>query len=123
MKAIVVDDSSAARFFLSKMLKQLGYEIEEADHGESALEVLSGAEGIELALVDWNMPVMNGLTLVEELRKDSKYNDMKIVMVTTETEMTQVVKAIEAGANEYVMKPFTKEIIEDKLKLIGLLND
>ena len=75
---------------------------------------------LDLALVDWNMPEMNGYEFVCEVRKDNQYKDMKLMMVTTETEMAQVIKALEAGANEYVMKPFTKDMIVEKLTIMGL---
>jgi two-component system chemotaxis response regulator CheY len=75
---------------------------------------------VDLALVDWNMPEMNGYEFVCTVRKDDQYKDMRLMMVTTETEMAQVVKALEAGADEYVMKPFTKEMIVEKLAIMGL---
>jgi two-component system chemotaxis response regulator CheY len=120
MKALVVDDSMAARFMLSKMLKEIGFEVVQAGDGEEALATLSDNKDVALALVDWNMPVMNGLELVEAVRRDSGFGEMKIMMVTTETEMMQVVRAMEAGANEYVMKPFTKDIVIDKMRLLGI---
>lgn len=119
MKAIVVDDSSATRFILSKMMKEVGYEVLEAKDGEDAYEKLSNNSDFDLALVDWNMPKMNGYELVCKVREEESFNNMKIMMVTTETEMAQVVKAMEAGANEYIMKPFTKDMIVDKLRLLG----
>ena len=85
-----------------------------------ALERLKESGPVDLALVDWNMPEMNGFEFVCEVRKDDQYKDMKLMMVTTETEMAQVIKALEAGANEYVMKPFTKDMIVEKLTLMGL---
>lgn len=121
MKALVVDDSSATRFILAKMLSELGYEVSQAEHGQDALDQLgSGSDSFQLALVDWNMPVMNGYELVQNVRSEDSFSDLVIMMVTTETEMTQVVKAIEAGANEYIMKPFTKDMILDKMRILGL---
>ena len=76
---------------------------------------------ISLALVDWNMPRMNGLDFVRRLRSDPRYSSVLLMMVTTETQVEQMMQALEAGANEYVMKPFTKEIIADKLRLLGAL--
>jgi two-component system, chemotaxis family, chemotaxis protein CheY len=73
---------------------------------------------VSLMLVDWNMPEMNGLELVKKVRSDSRYASTTIVMVTTETEMEQMASALEAGADEYVMKPFTKDILEDKLRMV-----
>lgn len=120
LRTIIVDDSAAARHLIKKTLADMQCEFLFAADGEEALKVLQDHSDTELALVDWNMPVMNGLELVTALRKDSRFDNMRIIMVTTETEMMQVVRAIEAGANEYVMKPFTKEIILDKLKLVGI---
>ncbi|MCI5064984.1 response regulator [bacterium] len=120
MKALVVDDSSATRFILGKMLKEIGYEVLEAENGEVALSTLRDNTDVIFAMVDWNMPVMNGYELVQEVRKDGQFADLVLMMVTTETEMTQVVQAIEAGANEYLMKPFTKEMVADKMALLGL---
>jgi two-component system chemotaxis response regulator CheY len=120
MKALVVDDSSATRFIIARMLREIGCSVVEAENGEVALEVLGQNQDATFALVDWNMPVMNGFDLVQAIRQQSGYDDVKVMMVTTETEMTQVVKAIEAGANEYLMKPFTKEMLLDKIALLGI---
>jgi two-component system chemotaxis response regulator CheY len=118
-KAMVVDDSRTIRMILSQTLSELGYEVCQAVNGKDALAVLSQQQSVELILVDWNMPEMNGLDFVKEVRSDSRYSSIPLMMVTTETEMHQMAKALEAGANEYVMKPFTKEIIADKLRMIG----
>ncbi len=120
MKVLIVDDSTATRFILSKMMKGIGCDVVEADNGSTALSVLDENKDCQVALVDWNMPVMNGYELIQNIRKDNSYDELKIMMVTTETEMEQVVKALEAGANEYVMKPFTKEIVIDKFKILGV---
>lgn len=120
MRALVIDDSKAIRLILGQMLKEMGFEVSSAGHGLEALERLKEVGKIDLALVDWNMPEMNGLEFVCAVRKEEKYNDMRLMMVTTETEMSQVIKALEAGANEYVMKPFTKEIIREKINLMGI---
>jgi two-component system, chemotaxis family, chemotaxis protein CheY len=84
------------------------------------LEKVKETGPVDLALDDWNMPEMNGYEFVCAVRKDDQYKDMRLMMVTTETEMSQVVKALEAGADEYVMKPFTKEMIVEKLAIMGL---
>lgn len=120
MRALVIDDSKAIRLILGKMLKELGFEVYDAGDGKQALDRLKEVGKIDLALVDWNMPVMNGLEFVCAVRANPDHNDMRLMMVTTETEMSQVVKALEAGANEYVMKPFTKDIIVEKLNLMGI---
>ncbi|OGW18846.1 MAG: histidine kinase [Nitrospinae bacterium RIFCSPLOWO2_12_FULL_47_7] len=120
MLALVIDDSKAIRLILSQILKELGFEVCSASHGIEALERLKEVGKVDLALVDWNMPEMNGFEFVCAVRKEEKYNDIRLMMVTTETEMAQVIKALEAGANEYVMKPFTKEIIREKINLLGI---
>jgi len=121
-KAVIVDDSKAIRMILSKTLEEVGFEVCQAANGEEALSVFERENGaISLALVDWNMPRMNGLEFVRRLRSDPRYASVRLMMVTTETEVEQMVQALEAGANEYVMKPFTKEIIADKLRLLGAL--
>ena len=101
-------------------MKELGFEVVDAGDGREALERLKQVGKVDLALVDWNMPVMNGFEFVCAVRAKVEYNDMRLMMVTTETEMNQVIKALEAGANEYVMKPFTKDIILEKLNLMGI---
>lgn len=120
MQALVVDDSKAMRMIIGRTLKGLGYEVVEACHGLDALERLKDSGTFDVALVDWNMPEMNGYEFICAVRTDPIYNDMLLMMVTTEAEMSQVVKALEAGANEYIMKPFTKEMIQEKLQLLGL---
>ncbi len=120
MKALVVDDSRAIRVILSQMLVNLGYEVSEARHGREALAYLQSHSDIAVALVDWNMPEMNGFDLVQAVRADPRFTAVRLLMVTTETEMAQMARALEAGADEYLMKPFTKAMIEDKLQLLGL---
>jgi two-component system chemotaxis response regulator CheY len=120
MHALVIDDSKAIRKILGQMLKEIGFSVAEAKDGQEALDRLREIEDVELALVDWNMPVMDGYEFVRAVRSDGNYDDLILMMVTTETEMSQVVKAIEAGANEYVMKPFTKTMILEKLDILGI---
>jgi two-component system, chemotaxis family, chemotaxis protein CheY len=121
-KAMIIDDSKAIRMILSKTLEEAGFEVCQAANGEEALSLLERENGaISVALVDWNMPRMNGLEFVRRMRSDPRYASVRLMMVTTETEAEQMVQALEAGANEYVMKPFTKEIIADKLRLLGAL--
>ncbi len=121
-KAMVVDDSKAIRMILAKTLRDVGYEVMEAANGREALGVFEReSSSISLVLVDWNMPQMDGLEFVKRLRADPRNSSVVLMMVTTETEIEQMAKALEAGANEYVMKPFTKEIISDKLRILGML--
>jgi two-component system, chemotaxis family, chemotaxis protein CheY len=124
MNALIVDDSRAIRRILSGMLTDIGFTVAEASHGKEALAHLQAhvdsAARPSLVLVDWNMPEMNGLELVQAVRRDERFASIPLMMVTTETEMAQVLRALEAGAQEYVMKPFTKEVIEEKLRVLGL---
>jgi two-component system chemotaxis response regulator CheY len=99
----------------------VGYEVLEAGDGVQALEVLAAdRSAIRLVLADWNMPVMNGFELLKQIRQDPELTSLKVMMVTTETEMCQMTSALEAGANEYIMKPFTKDILMEKLELMGV---
>ena len=120
--ALVVDDSKTIRIILGRILKELGYEVCEAGNGKEALKVMETEKAaVNLVLADWNMPEMNGLELLKQLRQDPDFASLKVIMVTTETEIDHMVSALEAGANEYVMKPFTKEILREKLELVGIL--
>ncbi|MFN7701643.1 MAG: response regulator [Deltaproteobacteria bacterium] len=119
--ALVVDDSRAMRAILTKQLKQLGFEVLEAEHGEQALERITSAPTMPvLALVDWNMPRMNGIEFVRAVRNRRDLDQMRLMMVTTETELSQVRVALEAGADEYMMKPFTPDALLSKLQTMGL---
>ena len=119
---MIVDDSRAMRSILRKMLSELGCDTCEAGNGQEALALLE-KEGASLSfmLVDWNMPVMCGIDLVKAMRSDQRYSSITLIMVTTETEIERISQALEAGANEYVMKPFTKEMIGEKLQLLNLV--
>ncbi len=120
-KALVIDDSRAVRMILARTLIRLGFEVLQTADGCEALEVLDGhRDEIRLALVDWNMPRMNGLDFVKAVRSDTRNANIALIMVTTETQVEQMVAALEAGANEYVMKPFTDDIIAGKLRLAGI---
>jgi len=122
MRVILVDDSRAMRMILRRIVGQLGFEIMEAEDGQAALEAVQASETVpELALIDWNMPRMNGLELVSALRDDPRTRDMTLVMVTTEGEQSQIVRALAAGAHEYVIKPFTSDSMVEKLALLGLV--
>jgi two-component system, chemotaxis family, chemotaxis protein CheY len=119
-RAMVIDDSRAMRSILRRALEECGFEVVEAVHGRDAIERLALMRIPELVLVDWNMPEMTGIEFVIAIRQDHNYDAMPIVMVTTETETEQIERALTAGVNQYVMKPFTKEILVDKLSALGL---
>jgi two-component system, chemotaxis family, chemotaxis protein CheY len=120
VRALVVDDSQAMRIIIRKILKEFAFEVTEAQHGRAALDALERTGAVDVALVDWNMPEMNGLEFVEAARARPEWANMLIMMVTTEIESAQMVRALEAGANEYLMKPFTKAALEEKLELLGI---
>ena len=120
--ALVVDDSRTIRMILRRVLEEIGYEVCDASNGREALQVMDEKKSaVKLVLADWNMPEMNGLDLVKELRRNPDWASLKVVMVTTEAELSHMTSALAAGANEYVMKPFTKDILKEKLELIGVL--
>ncbi|MBI3463621.1 MAG: response regulator [Planctomycetes bacterium] len=121
MQALIVDDSRVLRRILSAYLQQLGFQVVEAGNGREALERLHQSESPDVVLVDWNMPEMNGLEFIRSVRAEERFRNLPLMMVTTELEMDHVATALLVGANEYVMKPFSKESIADKLQLIGLL--
>lgn len=121
MRAMVVDDSKAMRTILRRLLGECGYdEILEAGNGREALDVLGGNECPELVLVDWNMPEMTGIEFVAAVRQNDAWDGMVLMMITTETAVEKIQEALEAGANEYVMKPFTKEVLLDKLAILDV---
>jgi two-component system, chemotaxis family, chemotaxis protein CheY len=121
-RAMIVDDSRAMRMILRKMLGELGYDASEAANGQEALQRLEQeAVPPSFMFVDWNMPVMCGIDMVKAVRADARYAAVTLIMVTTETDIQHISEALEAGANEYVMKPFTKEAIEDKLRVLNLV--
>jgi len=114
MKILLVDDSKTMRNIQKGILSQLGYtEVEEACDGLDALDKVK-SYGPELLLVDWNMPNMDGLTFVKEYRKDA--GKSPIIMVTTEAEKSRVVEAIKAGVNNYVVKPFTPDLLSERIR-------
>jgi two-component system chemotaxis response regulator CheY len=122
MRAIVVDDSRAMRLILKRIVGQIGFEVFEAEDGQAALDLLGTLDPLpNLALVDWNMPNMNGLEFVTAVRADPRFREMTLVMVTTESEQSQIVRALAAGAHEYVIKPFTQGAMVEKLALLGLV--
>jgi two-component system chemotaxis response regulator CheY len=120
MRALVIDDSRVIRAILKQSLQRLRFDVVEAGNGREALEHLRRSDRPDLILVDWNMPEMNGLEFVQAVRADAAYSDVRLMMVTTEHEGAQVARALEAGADEYLMKPFTHQSMEEKLLLLGL---
>ena len=117
MKFLIVDDSSTMRKIITNTLKKIGYnEFVEAEDGKDALDKLEN-NPVDLVITDWNMPVMNGLDLVKTIRA-GQFKDLPILMVTTNAAKSDVVEALKAGVNNYVIKPMTPEMLQDKLKAI-----
>ncbi len=119
MRALIVDDSSFIREYLRQHLRRLGIECAEAQNGSEALDVLRQHCVFDLMLVDVNMPVMNGLDCVRWLGEEGLKAEMKVMMVTTEADHSFVYKALEYGADEFLMKPFTAQSLREKLLLLG----
>ncbi|QGG94758.1 response regulator [Actinomarinicola tropica] len=119
-RALVIDDSSAMRMILSRIMKGLGFEVHQACNGVEALSRLDEVAGIRVALVDWNMPEMDGVEFVRTVRARGD-RQLKVLMVTSESDVARMQSALEAGADEYAMKPFDAGIIRDKLELLGLV--
>ncbi len=120
MKALVVDDSRAMRAVLTRYLDGLGIEADGAEDGTAALERLESQGPVDLVLLDWNMPGLSGLEVLERIRARQDWDAIAVVMVTTESELERVVAALDAGANEYLMKPFGREALAEKLEIVGL---
>lgn len=121
-KALVVDDSKAIRGMLARILVRYGFEVSQAGDGYEALASLNGvAADIDLLCVDYNMPEMNGIELLAEMREQSRFDDLPVLMITTETHLDSITSALAVGADEYVMKPFTEGMIADKLRILGFI--
>ncbi len=124
MKLLIVDDSSTMRKIIKNTLQRLGYDdILEAEHGLQAWELLDSIEDIKILITDWNMPEMNGLDLVKKMRANSKFADIPIIMVTTEGGKAEVITALKAGANNYIVKPFTPQVLKEKLEVVLGVNE
>ena len=120
MRTLIVDDSNFIREFTKQCMLRLGAECTEAVHGGLALDVLRADDAFDIMLVDWNMPVMNGLECVKRLREEGLGRDMKVMMVTTEADHSFISDAFAVGADEFLMKPFTLQSLREKLMLLGI---
>jgi len=123
MRTLVIDDSRVVRVIIGNILREMGMEVVEAANGLEGLDQLRNCPDIDLVLVDWNMPEMDGLEFIRTVRTQSIYDAVRLVMVTSETESEQVMRAFNAGANEYVMKPFTKDVLVAKINLLNVFGD
>ncbi len=117
-KVLVVDDSSTIRRIVKNTLERIGYpDVVEAENGIDALTKLKEGD-IELVMTDWNMPEMDGITLVKSIRASDKFGAVPIIMVTTEAEKNEVMEAMQLGVNDYVVKPFTPDILKEKIQKV-----
>ncbi|CRF47536.1 Chemotaxis regulator-transmits chemoreceptor signals to flagelllar motor components CheY [Helicobacter heilmannii] len=124
MKILIVDDSSTMRRIIRNTLQRLGYEdILEAEHGVEAWGKLDANDTMGVLITDWNMPEMNGLDLVKKVRSDGRFKDLPIIMITTEGGKAEVITALKAGVNNYIVKPFTPQVLKEKLEVVLGTND
>ncbi len=123
MQTLIVDDSRAARAMVKRMLDQLGIESCQAEHGEEALRRLRDGEAYDALLVDWNMPIMDGLELVRALRMEKRFADLAVLMISSESDPRNIARALMAGADEYLVKPIDTGMLADKLRALGLLDE
>jgi two-component system chemotaxis response regulator CheY len=119
MRALIVDDSRFVRDYLRGLLEKMGIDCEEAADGQAGMSQLHEGDPFDLALIDWNMPIMDGLDMLKNLRAEG-YCDVKVMMVTTEAEDDFIIRSLDAGADEYLMKPFDGEALAEKLAMLGL---
>jgi two-component system chemotaxis response regulator CheY len=122
MRALIVDDSRFVRDYLRGLLEEKGIECEEASDGSAGMTHLHDDEPFDLALVDWNMPVMDGFKMLQSMRAEG-YSDVKVMMVTTEAEDDFIIRSLDAGADEYLMKPFDNEALTEKLAMLGFVEE
>jgi len=116
LKLLVVDDSSTMRRIIKNTLARLGYkDVLEGADGVEGWNALDANPDVEMLITDWNMPEMNGLELVKKVRADDRFKDLPIIMVTTEGGKAEVITALKAGVNNYIVKPFTPQVLKEKL--------
>jgi two-component system chemotaxis response regulator CheY len=120
-KILLVDDSRAVRLACRRLMTAMHFDVHEAENGEQALAQVRKQPDFDVILLDWNMPVMDGLSFLKALREEPLERQPVVVMCTTENDMARIVEAMQAGANEYIMKPFTEDIVRDKLEGTGVL--
>jgi len=123
MRALVIDDSRTVRMIIGQTLRELGIEVLEAGDGSEALDQIKENPDVDLMLVDWNMPKMNGIDFIRAVRSQPAFDSARILMVTSEAQSDHVTEAIQAGANEYLMKPFSKEVLVAKLNMLDVIQE
>jgi two-component system chemotaxis response regulator CheY len=117
---LIVDDSKVVRIMVRRIVEDLNFAVEEAEDGQVALDACL-RQMPDVILLDWNMPVMNGIDFLRALRKAAGGDQPVVVFCTTENDIQQIHEAISAGANEYIMKPFDSEIVQSKFEQIGVV--
>lgn len=115
MKALVVDDSKMVRLVQQRALEALGWEVVQAGNGEEGLAALEAAGVVDLILADWQMPVMDGLAMVKAIRANDQYQKTVIIMVSSNAVLESIQEALDAGANDFVMKPFSVEVLKERV--------
>lgn len=120
MRALIVDDLPGIRTYLARVLREHGYDVVEAADGLSALELLAQEAPFDIAIVDWKMPRMDGYRLVRELRADPAYDGLPILVLSGEMDVFKISRVLDAGASEYLMKPFTRQTLLEKLTVLGV---
>lgn len=119
MKLLVVDDSSTMRRIIKNTLARLGHkDVLEGEDGVDGWNALNANPDVDMLITDWNMPEMNGLELVKKVRADARFADLPIIMVTTEGGKAEVITALKAGVNNYIVKPFTPQVLKEKLGVV-----
>jgi two-component system chemotaxis response regulator CheY len=125
MKLLVIDDSKVMRTFLTSIAEEMSFFTKDASDGLEGLDILirnDPREPFNIALVDWEMPRMNGLEFIQAVRRNRDFSGLKLLMITNLNSTDCVVAALEAGADDFLMKPVTKEMLADKLQILGLLD-
>ena len=117
MKVLIVDDSKPILMMVSDILKELGHEPLTAENGEIAFEMLTSGQQLDLVLLDWNMPVMTGIEFLEKNKAESAFYT-PVFMMTTEKSPDKIQRALENGASDYIMKPFTPDILQNKIEML-----
>lgn len=120
MKVIIADDSKAMRAIIARQIADLNFEIKEASNGEEAFDLMLAEAPIDLLITDWNMPGLRGLELVQKIRSQERFDATKILVVTSEVEAESMLKALQAGADEYLMKPFAASALREKIEILNL---
>jgi two-component system, chemotaxis family, chemotaxis protein CheY len=121
MRALILDDSKTTRMILRRIFQSIGFEVSEAADGEQGLKSIQESGKPDFVTVDWDMPVMDGLAFVRAVRAAHPSESLPVLMVAAANDLSHVAAALEAGANEYLMKPFTEEMVREKLEILGVL--